>query len=78
MSEQQRKLNEVQLDDESTPLSPHRAFVVQFRSGATAEPGQFTGRVEHVVSGRATRFRSLEELLTFFGQELTAVEEKPP
>jgi hypothetical protein len=78
MSEEQRKLSELQLNDESAPLSPHRAFVIQFRSGTTAESGKFAGRVEHVVSGRATRFCSLAELLTFLGQELTAVEEKPP
>jgi hypothetical protein len=29
--------------------------------------------VEHVVSGRASQFHSLEELLTFFAQVLAAV-----
>jgi len=46
-------------------LSPHRAFVVQFRAEANMEQGRCTGRVEHVVSGQATRFASLEELLAF-------------
>jgi len=50
--------------DES-PLSPHRAFVVQLREQADVEQGQWAGRVEHVTSGRATHFQSLEEMMTF-------------
>ena len=41
-------------------LVPERAFVVQFHT-----QGRFAGRVEHVVSGHATRFRSAAELLAF-------------
>jgi len=55
--------------DES-PLSPHRAFVVQFREHADVERGQWTGRVEHVTSGQATQFQSLEELLAFITRVL--------
>ena len=50
--------------DES-PLSPYRAFVVQLREQADVEQGQWAGRVEHVTSGRATHFQSLEEMMTF-------------
>jgi hypothetical protein len=56
--------------DES-PLSPHRAFVVQLREHADMERCSWTGRIEHVVSGRATRFQSLEELTTFIAEVLS-------
>jgi len=58
-------------------LSPHRAFVVQFRAETEIEQGRCTGRVEHVVSGEATRFASLEELLAFMAQVLTAIRAPP-
>ena len=60
------------------PLSPHRAFVVQFRVETGTAPERFTGRVEHMTSGRATRFYSPKELLAFFTQVLTTTREKPP
>ncbi|MFB3074163.1 MAG: hypothetical protein ACE1Z6_03175, partial [Candidatus Methylomirabilales bacterium] len=44
---------------EQAPLSPHWAFVVQFRVGTEVEQGQVTGRVEHIVSGQATHFQSV-------------------
>jgi hypothetical protein len=56
---------------EKPSLPVRRAFVVQFRTEADLKQGKFTGRVEHVVSGQATRFHSLEELLTFLAQVLT-------
>ena len=56
------------------PLSPQRAFVVQFRAG----PAPWTGRVEHVTSGRAVRFRSAEELWAFLMRALTDVERQSP
>jgi hypothetical protein len=59
-------------------LSPHRAFVVQFRAETEVGQGRFTGRVEHVVSGQATRFASLEELLAFIAQVLATVRVPPP
>jgi hypothetical protein len=41
----------------STPsLLPELAFVVQFRVETNLEQEQMEGRVEHVVSGQATRF----------------------
>jgi hypothetical protein len=54
-------------------LSPHRAFVVQFRAETDMAQGRCTGRVEHVVSGQATRFASREALLAFMAQVLVTV-----
>lgn len=62
---------------DGSPLSPHRAFVVQFRPETTVEQGRFAGRVEHVVSGQAAHFFSLEELLTFMARVLTRLQDKP-
>jgi hypothetical protein len=55
------------------PLSVHRTFVVHFRTSTDIAQGQIAGRVEHVVSGQATHFAALEELLTFIARVLTAV-----
>ena len=61
---------------EEAPLSPYRAFVVQFRLGAGGEPpGPFTGRVEHVTSGHAARFHSVEELVAVIARVLADVRE---
>ena len=49
--------------DEVAPLSPYRAFVVQFRTTAGQTPRHFAGRVEHMTSGQAVRFSSSEELV---------------
>ena len=59
------------LSKEPPPLSPERAFVVQFRSGSG--PGRFAGRVEHMPSARATHFGSVEELLAFITRILAEV-----
>ena len=58
-------------------LSPHRAFVVQFRAETDIEQGRCTGRVEHVVSGQAMQFHSLEELLAFTARVLATVRAPP-
>jgi hypothetical protein len=43
---------------------PHAgAFVVQFRAGTDFETGHVQGRVEHIASGQAARFQSLDELI---------------
>jgi hypothetical protein len=47
-----------------------RAFVIQFHENADIKAGRWEGRVEHVVSGRSTRFHGLEELLAFFTEVL--------
>jgi hypothetical protein len=62
--------------DNLAPLSVTRAFVVQFRADTIVEQGYLTGRVEHVVSGQATDFQSLETLLTFIARVLSAERER--
>jgi len=59
------------------PLSPARAFVVQFREETGAPGKRFTGRAEHMTTGHSARFDSPEELLAFFGRVLSAVPAKP-
>ena len=51
-------------------LSVHRAFVVEFDADADVQAGRVIGRVEHVVSDRATSFQSQEMLLAFMAQVL--------
>ncbi len=51
--------------DVEQPLSPTRAFVVQFREEPEEAGNRFAGRVEHVTSGQAARFESPEDLLAF-------------
>lgn len=60
------------------PLSPHWAFVVQFRVGTELESGRIWGKVEHVVSGQATHFESLDELMTFMTQVLSEMRVRGP
>ena len=54
-------------------LPTNRAFVVQFRAETEGERGRCAGRVEQVVSGQATHFASLAELVAFMARVLTAV-----
>ena len=62
---------------QSQPVLPtNRAFLVQFRTPSTGMPSSYEGRVEHVVSGRMTRFHSLEELLAFMIKVLSEVQEQ--
>ena len=63
--------------DRQPPLSPHWAFVVQFRTKTDVTRGHIAGRVEHVVSGQATHFESLEELLAFMARVLATVRAPP-
>jgi hypothetical protein len=58
--------------DTSGHLSVTRAFVVQFDTDTDPARWHFAGRVEHVVSGKATPFHSLEALLAFVAQLLAA------
>jgi hypothetical protein len=59
------------------PLSVHYAFVVHFRVDSDVAGGRLAGRVEHVVSGQATHFASLEELLAFMARVLANVRAPP-
>jgi hypothetical protein len=52
------------------PLPTNRAFVVQLRAQPPGAPLAWDGRVEHVVSGQAAHFHSLEELLAFISRVL--------
>ena len=63
--------------EDRPPLSVSRAFVVQFRDETDVEAGYFVGRVEHVVSGNATHFSSLKELLAFIGRVLAKPHNEP-
>lgn len=62
---------------ETAPLSVHCAFVVHFRVNSDVAQGQIAGRVEHVVSGQATYFQSLEDLLAFIARVLATVRAPP-
>ncbi|MEO7117156.1 MAG: hypothetical protein ABIZ18_15025 [Caldimonas sp.] len=46
-------------------LAPDWAFVVQLRAGSSFEPAALCGRIEHVASGKAGNFDSLEGLRLF-------------
>jgi hypothetical protein len=56
------------------PFPPSHAFVVQFNAETQVEAGQLVGRVEHVVSGQAAHFQSLEALLAFLARVLREVQ----
>ena len=60
-----------------TPLSPHWAFVVQWREGTALTPDALHGRVEHITSGQAALFSSLEELRAFMAHVLTSPARAP-
>jgi hypothetical protein len=62
--------------DNPAHLSVHWAFVVQFQSDTAVEQGHLAGRVEHVISGQATAFQTLETLLAFIAQVLGAERER--
>ena len=55
---------------ESVGLSSHRAFVVQLNKVVPLAADQISGRVEHIVSGQATHFDSVAQLLGFMQQVL--------
>jgi hypothetical protein len=63
------KANEMQ----GSSLSPQRAFVVQFHADTDLDGGRCTGRVEHVVSGQATHFQSLDDVLAFITRILQTI-----
>jgi hypothetical protein len=53
------------------PLTPGWAFVIQLRRGTRFTAEQLCGRIEHVVSGRACLFDSLEGARTFMELVMT-------
>lgn len=56
-------------------LAPSRdqAFVVHLADTTDESGDQVSGRVEHVSTGRATRFDSLQALLRFMRQTMAAI-----
>jgi hypothetical protein len=59
------------------PLPAERAFVVQLHVEADLAQGRITGRVEHVLSGQAAHFDTLEDLLRFIERVLTTLRARP-
>jgi hypothetical protein len=55
------------------PFPVQYAFVVQFAAETTLDATDVTGRVEHGVSGHATRFTALAALYAFMVQCLQDV-----
>jgi hypothetical protein len=64
------------MSEPQVSLPTNRAFVVQFRTQPASPSPPYEGRVEHLVSGQAARFHSLEELLAFMIRVLTEVQEQ--
>ncbi len=63
---------------EAPTLPPWKAFVVQFSRETRAGSTVFSGRVEHLNSGRRTRFESPQDLLTALEQLLGEIREDQP
>jgi hypothetical protein len=51
---------------------------VQLHVEADPVQGRLTGRVEHVVSGQAAHFDTLEGLLAFIERVITGLRAEPP
>jgi hypothetical protein len=49
--------------------------MVQLHADAQVEQREFRGRVEHLVSMRATHFHSLNEMTAFMVQVVTTLQE---
>jgi hypothetical protein len=58
-------------------LPAWKAFVVQFSRETGAGTGVFSGRVEHLSSGRRGRFSSTEELVAILTELLAEVGKEP-
>ena len=52
--------------------------MVQLHAMAVVAQGQLSGRVEHVLSGQAAHFDTLDELLAFMARVLAALEGTAP
>ncbi len=63
--------------NQPSPFSVQRAFVVQFRLEADPSQGRCTGRVEHVASGQAAGFDTVDELMMFITRVLAQVPRPP-
>lgn len=49
-----------------------RGFVIAFAPETDIDLGRVVGRIEHVATGRATQFTSLDELLSFVKRVLAS------
>jgi len=55
----------------------HRgSFVIKFSADTNPEEGRFIGRVEHVASGKTTRFESADALVKFLNDVLNNVRQE--
>jgi hypothetical protein len=59
------------------PLPFERAFVVQIRADAQVLGGAVSGRVEHLSSGTAGVFDSVEELIAWMGDAIARTSARP-
>jgi len=55
-------------------LPTERVFVIRLSSRTEPSTGNYGGRIEHVQTGRVTRFSSLGELEKFITEMLAEVE----
>ncbi len=51
-------------------LSIHRSFIVRLYPDIDLDAGKLSGSVEHIVSGEAAEFHSVEEFLSVLGHLL--------
>jgi hypothetical protein len=58
--------------DDPAALPYERAFVVQFGAETDVRLGTVKGRVEHLRTGRRSRFASVDELLAWIKATLAA------
>lgn len=64
---------------ENLPALPvWKAFVVQFSRETSSSTGAFSGRIEHLSSGRRARFASTKELLATLGKMLDELGQTEP
>jgi hypothetical protein len=55
---------------EKHTISIHRSFIIRLYSDIDLDAGEISGWVEHIVSGEAEEFRSMEDFLRFIGHFL--------
>lgn len=60
------------------PLAADWAFVVQLRQGTSFADDRLRGRIEHIVSGHACLFASLEEARVFMEDVMASAGNKAP
>lgn len=66
------------MNNNEPTLPSNRAFVVQFRAATELASEQRAGRVEHLMSGQATRFESWEQCRHFIEETLANIEGESP